>query len=125
MGSRARISVLLVEDNLDHCDLCREYLPAEEFDLVVAHSGAECLANIKKRPFQVVLLDYLLPDTNGLDLMPRVHEFQPNARVLLVSVVADPDLSYRALRSGATDYIVKSYGYFKELKDIIWECLED
>ena len=125
MGSRTRLSVLMVEDNLDHCDLSQEHLPPEEFELTIVHSGAECLAKIKKRPFDVILLDYMLPDTNGMDLLPRVREFQPNARVLFVTVVDDPDLSYQALRSGAVDYVIKSFGYFRELKDRIRDCMED
>jgi DNA-binding response OmpR family regulator len=125
MIGKVRLSVLMVEDNADHVDLCREHLPPEEFDLFIARTGAECISSIKKRPYDVVLLDYLLPDTNGMDLLPRVKDFQPNAYILFVSAVDDPDLSYKALRTGASDYMVKDFGYFRNLRDRIRESTEE
>jgi two-component system OmpR family response regulator len=125
MGVKVKLSVLMIEDNPDHVDLCREHLPSDEFELTVARSGAEALSSIKKRPFDVILLDYLLPDTNGMDLLPRIREFQPNAVILFVSAVDDADLSYQAIRSGATDYVIKGFGYFRTLPQRIRESLED
>lgn len=125
MGDKVFLSVLMVEDNPDHVDLCREYLPANEFEVSVARNGAEALSAIKKRPYHVILLDYLLPDTNGMDLLPRIREFQPNAIILFVSAVDDPDLSYQAISSGATDYVIKGFGYFRTLPERIRESLEE
>ncbi|OPX65455.1 MAG: response regulator PleD [Methanomassiliicoccales archaeon PtaB.Bin215] len=125
MGAIAKLSVLMVEDNPDHTELCREHLSLEEFELLVARSGSEALAMVKKRPYDVILLDYLLPDTNGMDLLPRIKEFQPNSLILFVSAVDDPDLSYQAIRAGASDYVIKGFGYFKTLKDRIHEALEE
>ncbi len=125
MSRKAKLSMLMVEDNTDHIELCREHLPQEEFELFVARTGSEALAVSKKRPFDVILLDYLLPDTNGMDLLPRLKEFQPNSLILFVSAVDDPDLSYQALRAGASDYVIKGFGYFKNLKDRIHEALEE
>jgi len=115
----------MVEDNIDHVDLCREHLPPDEFDLFIARSGVECLAAIKSRPYDVVLLDYMLPDTNGMELLPRVREFQPNALVLFVSAMDDADLSYQAIKAGASDYVIKGFGYFKTLSTRIHESFED
>ncbi len=125
MNGKVSLSVLMVEDNQDHVELCREHLPQEEFELFVARTGSEALAVSKKRPYDIILLDYLLPDTNGMDLLPRIREFQPKALILFVSAVDDPDLSYQALRAGASDYIIKGFGYFKNLKDRIREALEE
>jgi len=125
MGNMARLSVLMVEDNLDHIELCREHLSTDDFELIVARSGSEALSKVKTRPYDVILLDYLLPDTNGMDLLPRIQEFQPNSYILFVSAMDDPDLSYQAMRAGASDYVVKGFGYFKNLKDRIHEALEE
>jgi len=125
MSGKARLSVLMVEDNADHTELCREHLSPEEFELFLARSGSETLTQVKKRPYDVILLDYLLPDTNGMDLLPRIKEFQPNSLILFVSAVDDPDLSYQAIRAGASDYVIKGFGYFKNLKDRIYEALEE
>jgi DNA-binding response OmpR family regulator len=125
MGKMARLSVLMVEDNPDHIELCREHLSTDDFELFVARSGSEALSKVKTRPYDVILLDYLLPDTNGMDLLPRIKEFQPSSYILFVSAMDDPDLSYQAMRAGASDYVVKGFGYFKNLKDRIHEALEE
>jgi len=113
----------MVEDNEDHVELCQEHLLPEEFEIFVAKNGAECLRIIKNRPYNVILLDYLLPDTNGMDLLPKIRSAQPNAVILFVSAVDDPDLSYQAIRAGATDYVIKGFGYFRTLRDRIYESL--
>jgi|WetSurMetagenome_2_1015567.scaffolds.fasta_scaffold458381_2 DNA-binding response OmpR family regulator len=125
MVGKVKLSVLMIEDNPDHVDLCREHLPADEFEVTVARNGAETLSSVKKRPYDVILLDYLLPDTNGMDLLPRIREFQPNAVILFVSALDDADLSYQAIMSGATDYVIKGFGYFRTLPQRIRESLED
>lgn len=125
MSGIVKLSVLMVEDNKDHTELCREHLSTEEFDLFVARSGSEALTMAKARPYDVILLDYLLPDTNGMDLLPRIKEFQPRSLILFVSAVDDPDLSYQALRAGASDYVIKGFGYFKNLRERIHEALEE
>jgi len=122
VSQKARLSVLMVEDNQGHVELCREHLPQEEFELFVARTGSEALVMAKMRPYDVVILDYLLPDTNGMDLLPRVRGLQPSSVIMFVSAVDDADLSYQALRAGASDYVIKGLGYFKELKVRIREA---
>ena len=125
MGGKVRLSVLMVEDNADHIELSREHLPEDEYELTVALTGAECLAAIKRRPFDIILLDYSLPDTNGMDLLPRIREFQPNSLVLFVSAMDDADLSYQAIRAGASDYVIKDFGYYRNLHRRIREAFEE
>jgi len=114
--------VLMVEDNPDHTELCQEHLSPEEFDLFIARNGAECLAMTKGRPYDVILLDYMLPDTNGMDLLPQIKELQPSSLILFVSAADDPDLSYKAMTAGASDYVVKGFGYYRTLRDRIREA---
>jgi DNA-binding response OmpR family regulator len=125
MGGKVRLSVLMVEDNADHIELSREHLPEDEYELTVASTGTECLAAIKRRPFDIILLDYSLPDTNGMDLLPRIREFQPNSLVLFVSAMDDADLSYKAIRAGASDYVIKDFGYYRNLHRRIREAFEE
>jgi len=124
MSGNVKLSVLMVEDNTDHIELCREHLSDDEFDFFVAHNGTECMAAVRARPYDVILLDYMLPDTTGMDLLPRIREFQVKALILFVSANDDVDLSYAAIRAGASDYVIKGYGYFRTLRQRILDAME-
>ena len=60
-----RVRVLMVEDNQDHLDLCREYLSDDMFYLDAALDGREAIDKVKNSQYDIIVLDYRLPDTTG------------------------------------------------------------
>lgn len=120
-----RYKILVVEDNPNHLELMLEYLPNTLFDVETAMNYKQALEKVQKYDFEIITIDYYLPDGNGMDLMKAIHLMKPKQKMILVTAESDPELSFEALRSGALDYVVKSYQYFKQLKDRIIENLED
>jgi len=120
-----RYKILVIEDNPNHLELMLEYLPDTLFDIDTAMSYKEALEKVRKNDFEIITIDYYLPDGNGMDLMKEIHSSKPKQKMILVTAETDPELSFEALRSGALDYVVKSYQYFKQLKDRIMENLEE
>ncbi|MDD3398551.1 MAG: response regulator [Candidatus Methanomethylophilaceae archaeon] len=120
-----RYKILVIEDNPNHLELMLQYLPDTLFDIDTAMSYKEALEKVRKNDFEIITIDYYLPDGNGMDLMKEIHSSKPKQKMILVTAETDPELSFEALRSGALDYVVKSYQYFKQLKDRIMENLEE
>ncbi|MGE4274591.1 MAG: response regulator [Candidatus Methanomethylophilaceae archaeon] len=120
-----RYRILVIEDNSNHLELMLEYLPETLFEIDTAMSYKEALEKVRKNDYEIITIDYYLPDGNGMDLMKEIHASKPKQKMILVTAETDPELSFEALRSGALDYVVKSYQYFKQLKDRIMENLED
>lgn len=118
------IKVLMVDDNREHVNLCAEYLPKEEFDLDPAYDAGEALAKLQSRSYDIIVLDYALPDMNGIELMKKIKPMGVHAPMIFVSAYDDPDLSFEALRAGACDYVVKTFQYYENLKDRILENIE-
>jgi NarL family two-component system response regulator LiaR len=62
---------------------------------------------IKKEKPDVVLLDMMMPNQDGLTTIPKVREVSPNTRILVVTAYAENDLVYQAIKAGALGYILK------------------
>lgn len=72
-----------------------------------AYTATEALAAARAGRFDVVLLDVVLPDGDGLDLLPKIRAIQNPPEVIIITGFCDPDSAELAIRSGAWDYIVK------------------
>ncbi len=118
------IKVLMVDDNVEHIQLCSEFLPKDEFELDAAYTGGQAIEKLKTRKYDIVILDYKLPDINGIDLLRKVRPLGLNVPVLFVSAMDDADLSFEAMKEGACDYIVKTFQYYSRLRDRIIENLD-
>jgi DNA-binding response OmpR family regulator len=118
------IRVLMVDDNKEHVNLCAEYLPKDGFALDPAYNAMEALVKIKENKYDIIVLDYALPDMNGIDLMKKIKPLNLNVPIIFVSAYDDPDLSFEAMRAGACDYVVKTFQYYESLKERILENID-
>jgi signal transduction histidine kinase len=105
--------ILLIDDNEQDRQLYRRFLGKqlghERVDIAEAISGEEAVAQfVKVRP-DCVLLDYNLPDTDGLDLLVKLKELAPANSLCVVMITGGGNeaLAVRALNLGALDYLVK------------------
>lgn len=116
-----RNRVLMVDDNLEHLELCRETLPEDEFYLDVATTPADAMGKLQLSNYDIIVLDYRLPSMSGLDLLAKIRAKGYKTPVVLVSAIDDPDLSMKAMKSGASDYIVKKFRYYSMLRERLLE----
>jgi len=119
-----RIKVLMVEDNVDHIELCMEYLSTNDFYIDPAKSGKEALMKLKASRYDIIVLDYRLPDATGAQLLKQIRSFDQSTPIIFVTAMDDPDISFQVLKSGASDYVPKTFQYYEKLKDRILENLE-
>ena len=73
-----------------------------------AADGREALDAITRLRPEVAILDISMPGLDGVRLAERLHERMPELRILMLSMVSDPEVIYRALRAGAFGYLVKA-----------------
>ena len=124
MAGESVIKVLMVDDNVEHVQLCSEFLQKDEFDLDAAYTGGQALEKLKTKKYDIVILDYKLPDINGIDLLKKARPLGLNIPIVFVSAMDDADLSFEAMKEGACDYIVKTFQYYSKLRERILENLE-
>ena len=108
METLMKRKILIVEDDNNLAELIKIYLTSEKWDTAVAGTGCDALTMIEESKFDLILLDLLLPDINGLDVC---HKIRAHLTVPIIMVTALEDSMHRihGLNIGADDYIVKPF----------------
>ncbi len=100
--------ILIVEDDENILQLEKDYLEANRFEVFTASDGNEGLALALKNKYDLILLDIMLPGTDGLQICRKIRE-NSNVPILLVSAKRDDIDKIKGLGFGADDYIVKPF----------------
>lgn len=100
-------NILLVDDDERLRRAAGKILTSEGFRVADAASGQEALEWLRKKTFQVVILDLRLPDSDGTVLLKNARELQPEAEVVMLTGHASVEKAVEAMRLGAYDFIQK------------------
>jgi protein-histidine pros-kinase len=111
-------SVLIVDDDVDIALVLHDLVEHAGYQAEVAHTGAEAVAKARSRSFDAVLLDIMLPDMDGLVVLPLLRTIDPTLPVIMVTAVADVPTKHGALAEGAFAYLAKPYDT-EELKALV------
>ena len=98
--------ILVVDDEAQIRKLLKRFLEAKDYDVITASSGKEALEKIKEKP-TIVLLDVMMPDMNGLQVLSKIKESAPSIEVIMITGLAEQDIAIESLKKGAFDYITK------------------
>jgi len=122
MGQR-QIDVLFVDDDAEFREVVASYFRGKRIRWSDAGSAAEALAQLERREFDVVILDMMLPDANGVDLLERIKPEHPESEVILLTGQATVESAVRAMKGAAYDYLTKPFP-LKELETVIEKAYE-
>jgi two-component system phosphate regulon response regulator PhoB len=105
------IKVLVVEDDPAIVELITYNLEGEGFSVSVAETGEEAQILVNEEPFDLVLLDWMLPGVSGIELCRRLRQRTETTGVPIIMLTARGEESdrVRGLATGADDYIVKPF----------------
>jgi two-component system OmpR family response regulator len=101
--------ILVVDDESRITSFVSRALEAEGFGVDDAHDGGRALELVRSSPYELVVLDLLLPDIDGFSLLQKIVEARPEQRVLVLSAISDVDSRVRCLDLGASDYLPKPF----------------
>ncbi len=110
--------ILIVDDNVNACYLLNSYLEEMDHNVTVSHSEAEALEKVKSLKPDFMLLDIVMGEIGGMEVLRRVRLFDKNIRIVMVSALMDEVFRSKALENGADEYITKPID-FKHLNECI------
>ena len=104
---REELQVLIIDDEEIFGRSLALLLERRSARVTVALDGASGLRTLQSRPFDMVLLDHVLPDSRGLDLIGSIRAVRPEPLVLMMTAYGTVEDAVEAMRRGAHDYIPK------------------
>jgi DNA-binding response OmpR family regulator len=100
--------ILLIEDDVRLAGMVRDYLSESDFDVTIAGTGSQGLALQKEHSFGAIILDLMLPDTDGLEVC-RTLRATDSVPILMLTAKGDPMDRVVGLELGADDYLPKPF----------------
>jgi len=115
--------ILIVDDSRLSGTFCTDILAGDGFDVETASSGIEALSLLKARDFDLVILDLILPDISGQEVLHRSKQIKASTNFIVVTGHASLDSAIECLKSGASDYLTKPINP-EEFKIIVNRSIE-
>lgn len=103
------MKLLVVEDELDLLEVIRQSLEKENYLVETAGSYAFALEKIVSYEYDCILLDIMLPDGTGLDLLAELKQMNKSDNVIIISAKDSLEDKIKGLEMGADDYLVKPF----------------
>ena len=99
--------ILIIDDDNGFCRLVKGHMERAGFEVVSANTAEEGIAFVLTNSFDVVILDHVLPEQDGLALLGELQSGQGAAPVIYLTGSQDSRVAVAALKAGAADYVVK------------------
>jgi response regulator RpfG family c-di-GMP phosphodiesterase len=101
--------ILIVDDEKTVRRSLNKCLTRSGFVCDEAGNASEAMANLKKQPVDLVILDIMMPGTSGSELLPQIKNSYPDTAVVMATAVVEPDTIINCMKNGAQDYITKPF----------------
>lgn len=105
------VHVLVVDDNEMNRDMLSRRLKRQEYEVTIAEDGDRALELIQQQAFSLVLLDVMMPNVSGYEVLERLKHDPATQHipVIMISAVDDMDSVVRCIELGAEDYLFKPF----------------
>jgi two-component system response regulator AtoC len=110
MVMRENIRILVVDDDESIRRYVVKLLTQGGYDVFAVSSGKEALRELRAgQEFSLVILDILMPDMDGLETLGEIRKISKDQPILMLSALGQTNIIVKAMRAGATDYLVKPF----------------
>ncbi len=110
--------ILIIDDEAAIRESLQTLLEFEGYQVESAATGEEGLLRLAERSYDLVLLDYALPDRNGLEVLEEIRERDPQYAVILITAYGTVENAVKAIQGGAANFVQKPWNNEKLLADV-------
>ncbi len=100
-------SILIIDDNVTVCLMLKSWLVKKNFNVETALSVKEAKQMVKEQPFDLILSDIRMPETDGFAFLSWITKYDSEILVIMMTGYADIETAVASMKSGAADYISK------------------
>ncbi|HTQ66249.1 MAG TPA: sigma-54 dependent transcriptional regulator [Puia sp.] len=99
--------ILIIDDDMDMCNLLSRFLERRGYETATAHNGHKGISKFKESKFDVVLCDFRLGDKEGREVLQEIKTMDPGTIVIIITGYSDIKIAVDVIKLGAFDYITK------------------
>jgi two-component system nitrogen regulation response regulator NtrX len=118
VNTNRNFRILIVDDEKKICHILKEILETEGYYAADVYNASDAIKKIRSKPWDLVLLDVKLPDTDGLKLLGTIKADHPQIAVVMISAFGTVAGAVEALKNGADDFIEKPLEVNRVMKAI-------
>ncbi len=111
-------SVLIIDDEAAIRESLQTLLEFEGYSVETADDGEQGLTRIAERPYDLILLDFALPERNGIEILRDIRERDAELPVIMITAYGTVENAVNAMQAGATNFIQKPWDNEKLLADV-------
>jgi two-component system response regulator HydG len=115
--------ILIVDDDSFICQILEKHLTNQKYQVETAFSAQSALKIFKTKSIDLVLCDFRLPDSSGLEVLQKVRAMNPDIPVIIMTAYADVRMAVKLMKMGASDYITKPIQQ-EELLNLLQKLME-
>lgn len=115
--------ILVVDDEINVCKSIRRALVCDEYEIDMATSGEEALRKEAEKPYDVILIDLMMPGLSGMDLLRALKNQRSGAQIIMMTGYPSTKTSLHSMELGAFDYLPKPF-IPSEIRNVVVKALE-
>lgn len=108
MSDNVKLNILLVDDDEELCQLLKDYLEKQSYNVDVKNNGVDALLSTVKKEYALIVLDIMMPLIDGYETLKKIRE-NSSVPVLMLTAKADTEDKVKGLNIGADDYLTKPF----------------
>ncbi len=105
--------ILVVDDDTAHAQMLKTLMSEWAYEIHLASDGTIAVEMVKKRPFDMVLMDMKMVKMSGMEALQLIHTYNPSLPVIIMTAYSSVNTAVKALKSGACDYLTKPLDFDK------------
>lgn len=105
---RYKGTILIVDDDSFFCEIKTVLLERNNYKVEAVQSADPVIDKLRSAQFDLVLLDLMIGDANGIDILQKIKEFDEDMAVIMITAFDDVSTAVDAIKKGAYDYIIKT-----------------
>lgn len=118
-----KIDVLLVDDEEELVSALKERLELRDITTEYVLDGEQALLKVQQKQFDVVVIDVMMPNMNGLEVLQKIKKIRPKTQVILLTGRGKEEDNQLGIKYGAYDYVMKPLNIDK-LIEIMYSAVE-
>lgn len=118
-------SILIIDDETEILTMLNRFLARSgKYDVTTYSNPLLALDTLKNRTYDIVLLDIMMPQMNGLDVLEKIMQNDSNQKVIMMTAYSTLDKVLKSHKQGATNYVMKPFESLQILEKKVLEILQ-